>query len=132
MEELRVGYHRAMESSIERAAVTTLMDDEQLPVALRRLMSVTEASFEQRAQLERALKTRIVVEQAKGVLAERFRVRPDEAYELLRGTARFRQMSVHDLARDVVENSNTPAAILAYVQRSLTQDVGVPTGERRR
>ena len=94
-------------------------------------MAVTEASFEQRAQLERALKTRIVVEQAKGVLAERFRVKPREAFEMLRGTARFRQMSVHDLARDVVANRDTPAAILAYIQKSLTEDVIDPTADRR-
>ncbi len=91
-----------------------------LDIALRRLMAVTEASFEQRAQLERALKTRIVVEQAKGVLAERLRMKPDEAYELLRGAARSRQMRVHELAVEVVENSDTPVAILAYLQKSLT------------
>ena len=101
---------------------TPLIKDEKLPLALRRLMAVTKASFEQRAQLELALKTRIVVEQAKGVLAERFRVRPNEAYELLRGTARFRQMSVHDLAGEVVATRETPAAILAYIQKSHTED----------
>ena len=101
--------------------MTAVIEDEELPLALRRLMAVTEASFEQRAQLERALKTRIVVEQAKGVLAERFRVTPSEAFELLRGTARFRQMSVHDLARDVVASKDTPAPILAYIQKSLTE-----------
>lgn len=111
-------------------ALTVLREDEKLPVALRRLMAVTEASFEQRAQLERALRTRIIVEQAKGVLAERLRMRPDEAFELLRGTARFRQMSVHDLARDVVENPGTPAEILAHLQKSLTEDAGNATAER--
>ncbi len=105
------------------------MDDEELPVALRRLMAVTEASFEHRAQLERALKTRIVVEQAKGVLTERFRVRPDEAYELLRGTARFRQINVHELARAVVDTSDTPAAILAYIQKSMTESTDAPSVE---
>ena len=103
------------------------MGDEKLPAALRRLMAVTEASFEQRAQLGHALKTRIVVEQAKGVLSERFRIKPDEAYRLLRGTARFRQMSVHDLARAVVESSDTPAALLAYIQNSMTEDAAVPS-----
>lgn len=109
-----------------------LPDDGELPVALRRLMAVTGASFERRAQLEHALRTRIVAEQAKGVLAERFRVSPDEAYELLRGTARFRRMSVHDLACHVVETSDTPAAILAYIQKSLTEVSGVPSVEASR
>ena len=97
------------------------IEDEDLPPALRRLMAVTEASFERRGQLERALKSRIVIEQAKGMLAERFRVEPGEAFELLRGTARFRQITVLDLARDVVANKDTPAPILAYIQKSLTE-----------
>ena len=99
----------------------TLIEDEDLSLGLRRLMAVTEASFERRAQLERALKRRIVIEQAKGMLAERFRVEPGKAFELLRGTARFRQITVLDLARDVVANRDTPAAILAYLQKSLTE-----------
>lgn len=113
-----------MKAVSEGAALAALVEEEQLFVALRRLMAVTEASFEQRAQLERALRTRIVVEQAKGVLAERLRMRPDEAYELLRGTARSRQMRVHELAREVVEDTDTPAAILAYLQKSLTEGAG--------
>src|SRR4051812_39480908 len=45
---------------------------EEMESAIRRLLAVTGASFERRAQLERALETRIAVEQAKGILAERF------------------------------------------------------------
>ena len=101
-----------------------LIDDEKPSAALRRLMAVTEASFEQRGHLQRALTTRIVVEQAKGVLAERFRVRPDEAFELLRGAARSRRLTLRDLARDVVEQPDTPAAILAHLQKSLTEREG--------
>lgn len=110
-----------MDSSTQREAVDALIEDEDLPLALRRLMAVTEASFERRAQLERALKSRIVIEQAKGMLAERFRVEPDEAFEVLRGTARFRQITVLDLARDVLAHKDTPAPILAYIQKSLTE-----------
>jgi len=107
--------------------MATLAENEEIPVALRRLMAVTEASFEQRAQLERALKTRIVVEQAKGILAERFRVTPGEAFEMLRGTARFRQMSVHDLAGEVVADRDTPTSILTYIQRTLTEQSCPPS-----
>ncbi len=110
-----------MGPSTEHAAVTALIEDEELPLAVRRLLAVTEASFEQRAQLEHALKSRIVVEQAKGVLAERFRVEPSEAFEMLRGAARSRQITVHDLARDVVANKDTPAPVLTHIQKSLTE-----------
>jgi hypothetical protein len=40
------------------------------------------------AQLEHALASRVRVEQAIGVLAERHRLRPREAFDLLRGAAR--------------------------------------------
>ena len=111
-----------MAETLERPIeVAALAEDQSASAALRRLMAVIEASFEQRGQLERALKTRIVVEQAKGMLAERLRVRPDEAFELLRGTARSGQTSLRDLARDVVEHPDTPVAILAHLQRSLTK-----------
>jgi AmiR/NasT family two-component response regulator len=87
------------------------VQDENLAVQLRRLLAVTRASFEQRAQLQRALNTRIVVEQAKGVLAERFQVRPEEALALLRGTARSSRMPLRELAREVLDKSETPHAI---------------------
>lgn len=112
--------------------MTPLVEDEAVSVALRRLLAVTGASFEQRAQLEHALKSRVVVEQAKGMLAERLRMRPAEAFELLRGTARSRQMRLHDLARSVVESADTPAAIVAYLQKSLTAEVGEQNASRQR
>ena len=38
---------------------------------------------ERAEQLQHALESRIVVEQAKGMLAERYSLTPDEAYELI-------------------------------------------------
>jgi len=57
------------------------------------------------AQLQAALSSRIVIEQAKGVLAERWRVAPDEAFDTLRRHARTGQRSLADLARSVVDGS---------------------------
>jgi hypothetical protein len=45
-------------------------------------------------QLEHALASRVRVEQAIGVLAERHRLRPREAFDLLRGAARSRRQPI--------------------------------------
>ena len=56
-------------------------------------------------QLEHALAARVVVEQAIGVLTERQRSSPREAFERLRKVARSRGRKVHDLAREVVASA---------------------------
>ena len=63
---------------------------------------------EQNAQLEHALESRVLIEQAKGMLAERWDVTPEQAFALLRGAARAHRMRVHDLARTVLESRTTP------------------------
>jgi len=60
------------------------------------------------AQLEHALVARVRVEQAIGVLAERHRLRPREAFDLLRGAARSRGTRVAEIAQDVVESAANP------------------------
>jgi hypothetical protein len=60
------------------------------------------------AQLEHALASRVRVEQAIGVLAERHRLRPREAFYLLRGAARSRGQRITDIAQDVVASTANP------------------------
>jgi hypothetical protein len=57
------------------------------------------------AQLQAALTSRVVIEQAKGVLAERLQVSADEAFAVLRGAARSHNWLLSDLARDVANGS---------------------------
>jgi ANTAR domain-containing protein len=59
-------------------------------------------------QLEHALASRVRVEQAIGVLAERYRLHPREAFDLLRGAARSRGSRVTDIAQDVVASAANP------------------------
>jgi hypothetical protein len=59
-------------------------------------------------QLEHALATRIRVEQAIGVLAERHRIKPRQAFEQLRDAARCRGRKVIDIAGDVVASATNP------------------------
>jgi hypothetical protein len=60
------------------------------------------------AQLEHALASRVRVEQAIGVLAERHRLRPREAFDLLRGAARSRGQRITEIAQDVVASTANP------------------------
>ena len=84
---------------------------EELQLIVRRLLGVTGAAYERRAQLERALRTRIVIEQAKGILAERFALDMEDAFELLRSAARSHRIKIHTLASEVVQSRETPRAI---------------------
>jgi hypothetical protein len=63
------------------------------------------------AQLEIALSSRIVIEQAKGVLAERYRIDLDRAFAILRGAARSHRVRIHELAQDVITSPRTPTPI---------------------
>jgi AmiR/NasT family two-component response regulator len=62
-------------------------------------------------QLQIALDSRVVIEQAKGILAERFSLRTDQAFELLRRAARSNRLAIHTLAAEVVANGDTPVEI---------------------
>lgn len=53
-------------------------------------------------QLQTALNTRVAIEQAKGVLAERHGVTPDEAFAWLRRHARSHSRGLADLAAEVI------------------------------
>jgi transcriptional regulator with GAF, ATPase, and Fis domain len=64
-------------------------------------------------QMQTALNSRVVIEQAKGKLAERFGLDMDEAFTILRDQARARNRRLAELAQSFVEGSETligPAA----------------------
>jgi len=56
-------------------------------------------------QLQRALNSRIVIEQAKGVVAERLRVGMDEAFDLMRGYARGNRRRLGEVAGNLIDGS---------------------------
>ena len=88
---------------------------EQAETAVRRLIELTAVLARRCAQLQEALDTRVVIEQAKGVLAERFKLEPDQAFDVLRRSARSNRMTLRDLATHVVTAEHTPWEVSAHL-----------------
>ena len=80
-------------------------------------------------QLEHALASRVRVEQAIGVLAERHRLRPREAFDLLRGAARSRGARITEMAQDVVASTANP---LLRLPDELARNIPQPAKQRGR
>lgn len=66
---------------------------------------------ERATRLQHSLDSRIVVEQAKGVLAKRFGCELDVAFNVLRHASRNTRQNVRELAAEVVAVPVTPAAV---------------------
>ena len=64
--------------------------------------------LERTIQLQTALDSRIVIEQAKGILAERESISPEAAFARMRRQARSQRMKLHDLAAGIVSTVNKP------------------------
>lgn len=56
-------------------------------------------------QLQGALNSRVIIEQAKGVLAHQANLDPEEAFTIMRSHARGHGLRLTDLARDVVDRT---------------------------
>ena len=73
-------------------------------------------------QLQRALTTRIVIEQAKGTIAHARQVSVEAAFDILRGYARSHHRQLSALAHAVVAD---PAVLAALVKETATADLDV-------
>lgn len=92
------------------AALTNLLDDPgvrglicNLRLSLRK--EAHETAAQQVQQLDAALRSRVVIEQAKGFLAARHAMSPDDAFAALRRHARSNRLLIRDVARAVVEGT---------------------------
>lgn len=90
---------------------------EQGGTPITELRSLVEALIERNGQLETALRSRVVIEQAKGVLAERFGLTIEDAFAMLRHSARSARVPIHELAASVVAEPRTPSAIVRGIAR---------------
>ena len=62
-------------------------------------------------QLQTALDSRVVIEQAKGILKERLDIDVEDAFHLLRVAARRNRIKLRDLAARVVAEPETPPEV---------------------
>ena len=78
-------------------------------------------------QLQTALNSRVIIEQAKGKLAERLGIDMDQAFTILRDHARNRNQRLSDLARAFVDGSEALARTGAAQEHRARRD-RLPTG----
>ncbi|MDO0934958.1 GAF and ANTAR domain-containing protein [Streptomyces sp. DG2A-72] len=70
-----------------------------------------EQSHVENSQLETALTSRVLIEQVKGVLAERWNTSVDDAFAAFRSYARARHLRLSDLATRIISGAFDTAAI---------------------
>ena len=76
--------------------------------------------------LQRALESRVAIEQAKGILAERFQLSIDDAFNLLRDAARASRKPLQLLAQGVIDHADvTTEEIVASLARPERWQTGV-------
>lgn len=85
---------------------------------------------ERAEQLQYALTSRIAIEQAKGILAERLGLDMEGAFALLRYAARSARMKLQELANAVVEDAETPEEVVRAVARHSSTLARVPREDR--
>jgi AmiR/NasT family two-component response regulator len=84
---------------------------------VQRLLAHVAELERENEQLRTALESRIVIEQAKGVLAERYFLIPDQAFEAMRRAARSSGRRIHEVAREVVASTRTPTSVVREIQQ---------------
>ena len=111
LQRVRAAYHRQLEELARlRESLGRALDDARSiqvsSVTMRaesaRLRSERNAAREEAAQLRGALTSRVVIEQAKGMIAAQRGIDVDQAFQRLRKHARDHNARIHDLAAQVV------------------------------
>jgi hypothetical protein len=103
------------DNDVQALEIGTLED---ASAAVGRLLAVTQATMERRAQLEGALQSRIAIEQAKGILAERHGLDVDQAFQALRRAARTNRIRLRDLAGQIRPGEPDPPELAQELERA--------------
>ena len=83
----------------------------QIAAEMDRLVVYADAQERKVSELQAALDSRVIIEQAIGILAERFDLPIPDAFEVLRSAARNSRREVRAVAEEVRASWETPLAI---------------------
>ena len=101
----------------DEANAVAIGSAEEASAAVARMLAVTQATFERRAQLEHALESRIAIEQAKGVIAERYGLELEDAFAVIRRAARTNRVKIRDLVARIRPRQPMPPEIEAALRQ---------------
>ncbi len=68
-------------------------------------------------QIQHALQSRIIIEQAKGIIAQQADISVDEAFEVLRAHSRNNNRRVHDVAMAIIDGDVTATSLATSAAR---------------
>jgi AmiR/NasT family two-component response regulator len=91
---------------VDARALPTRMAEE-----MDRLVVYADAQERKVSQLQAALDSRVTIEQAIGILAERFDLPFEDAFDVLRSAARNSRREVRAVAEELRASRETPLAI---------------------
>ena len=83
----------------------------QMAEEMDRLVVYADAQERKVSQLQAALDSRVTIEQAIGILAERFDLSFEDAFDVLRSAARNSRREVRAVAEELRASRETPLAI---------------------
>jgi AmiR/NasT family two-component response regulator len=90
----------------------------QIEAEMERLVVYADAQERKVSQLQAALDSRVAIEQAIGILAERFGLPFPDAFELLRAAARNSRREVRAVAEELGTSRETPPEIAELLPSS--------------
>ena len=96
-----------------REAVDDSSERARLTEEVERLARYADTQEKKVSELQHALESRVVIEQAVGMLAERFELTIVDAFELLRRAARDSRHELRAIAAELTLRRTTPLEIAA-------------------